>query len=415
MRWLRSIACLWLALGAAAAWPGCGGEGPFPYLGYSGAPVDRARSFAGMSPAIQTAALGHRPSAGAAPADALPAAPATLTASDGTGLRVRALRARGTLTGPLAFTELLFTFENPTDRRLEGRFELALPPGASVSRFAMKAGEDWKEAEVVERGPAQQVYETYLHQRIDPALLEHEAGSRFSARVAPIPPRAAVQILVSYSHELADPRQPYRIPLAHLPQLGSLEIGVRVGDHLIRRSARAVTPLADFTVAQAGPGEVALGDGDMVVARVAPRLTATTDRPRDLLVLVNTSGSAAGQLGERAAWVAQLARDLARADGPDTHLGVVAFDQTVDRVFDGRAADYGAHPAAALLLRTALGASNLEAALTHAGRAGFHRVLLVSDGIATAGATEAPALLAALRGATGTGTGTGAPSIASTW
>lgn len=387
-----------VALCAVSLSPGCGSEGPFPYLGYSGAPADRAHSFAGMSPAIQEAALGHPVSAGTAPGAPPPASPATLTAGDGTGLTVRALRARGVVDGPLAFTELLFTFENPTDRRLEGRFELALPPGASVSRFAMKAGDEWKEAEVVERGPAQQVYETYLHQRIDPALLEHEAGSRFSARVAPIPPRATVELLVSYSHELGDPRQPYRIPLAHLPHLGSLEIGVRVGDQLIRRSAREVTPLRDFTVPQDEPHEIALGEGDMVVARVAPNLTATADRPSDLLVLVDTSASAAGQLGERAAWVAALARELGRADGPDTHLGVVAFDQTVDRVFDGRAADYGAHPAAALLLRTALGASDLEAALAYAGRAGFHRVLLVSDGVVTVGADQAPALLAALRG-----------------
>src|SRR5215469_14615172 len=43
-------------------------------------------------------------------------APVTLTASDGTGLRLSKLKARGVVADPLAFTELAFTFENPSER-----------------------------------------------------------------------------------------------------------------------------------------------------------------------------------------------------------------------------------------------------------------------------------------------------------
>src|SRR5206468_6975813 len=42
------------------------------------------------------------------------------------------------LQDPLAFTELQLTFENPLDRVIEGQFKIVLPPGAAVSRFAMK-------------------------------------------------------------------------------------------------------------------------------------------------------------------------------------------------------------------------------------------------------------------------------------
>jgi Vault protein inter-alpha-trypsin domain len=119
-----------------------------------------------------------------------PAAPISLTASDGTGLALVALEANGVLEPPLAFTELHLTFENPRDQRIEGRFRIALPPGAALSRFAMKNDFGWQEGEVVERQLARVAYEDFLHRRQDPALLEQEAGNEFSARVFPSRPAA---------------------------------------------------------------------------------------------------------------------------------------------------------------------------------------------------------------------------------
>src|SRR3954467_11598190 len=73
--------------------------------------------------------------------------PLALTASDGTGLKLAELRAEAIIEGPLAFTELRMTFENPLDRQLEGTFRITLPQGASLSRFAMKIGGEWQEGE----------------------------------------------------------------------------------------------------------------------------------------------------------------------------------------------------------------------------------------------------------------------------
>ena len=56
--------------------------------------------------------------------------PLSLTASDGTGLRLVVLEADGVLEPPLAFTELRLTFENPDERVVEGTFRLRLPPRA---------------------------------------------------------------------------------------------------------------------------------------------------------------------------------------------------------------------------------------------------------------------------------------------
>ena len=120
-------------------------------------------------------------------APAAPPAPISLTASDGTGLELVSLTADAVVEDPLAFTELHLVFQNPEHRVREGRFRITLPPGATISRFAMRIGDRWQEGEVVEQQAARVAYEDFLHRRQDPALLEAEAGNEFSARVFPIP------------------------------------------------------------------------------------------------------------------------------------------------------------------------------------------------------------------------------------
>src|SRR5262245_33023341 len=102
------------------------------------------------------AALGGTPpAASAGGSNAAPAtAPLSLTSSDGTGLRIVSLRARAEVEDPLAFTELHLVFRNDQPRTIEGQFAITLPPGAAVSRFAMRQGWGWQEGEVVERQAA---------------------------------------------------------------------------------------------------------------------------------------------------------------------------------------------------------------------------------------------------------------------
>ncbi|MGH7435859.1 MAG: VIT domain-containing protein, partial [Polyangiaceae bacterium] len=125
-----------------------------------------------------------------------------LTASDGTGLTMTALAARAVIEGPLAFTEVHMTFENPRPRVLEGTFKVVLPQGASVSRFAMRVADRWQEGEVVEKQHAREAYEDFLHRKQDPALLETSAGNELSARVFPIPAGGTKEILISYAEEV---------------------------------------------------------------------------------------------------------------------------------------------------------------------------------------------------------------------
>src|SRR5213076_146672 len=105
-----------------------------------------------------------------------------------------------------------------------GRFQITLPPGAAISRFAMRQGDAFREGEVVERQAARRAYEDFLHRRQDPALLEQGGANEFTARVFPIPPRAVKEIIVSYSSELASDKANYVLPLHGLPEVADLDV-----------------------------------------------------------------------------------------------------------------------------------------------------------------------------------------------
>lgn len=347
-------------------------------------------------------------------------APLSLTASDGTGLRIVSFSARGVVEEPLAFTELLLTFDNPEDRVLEGHFDITLPPGATISRFAMRQPSGWQEGEVVELQAARRAYEDFLHRRQDPALLEKQPGNHFRARVFPIPPVGRKELLVSYSQERASAAEPYRIHLRGLPQLENLDIrvivstceaapqeaapaGMLVGTALTQRTVKlsrsAVTPDADFEVAvpATSGGQVGLRHENLVVARVKPAAEPRPDALSDLLVLLDTSCSRSlgfsAQLDQLAALLSTVGEQ-----NPDLPLRLCCFDQEFVEIFRGPVKSLTAEPWQRVRERGALGASDLGRALAAAAdpAAPRHtRVLLISDGIITAGAAEGHELRAA--------------------
>ena len=329
-------------------------------------------------------------------------APISLTASDGAGLELVSLSAEAAIDDPLAFTELHLVFRNPENRVREGRFRITLPSGATISRFAMRIGDRWQEGEVVEQQAARVAYEDFLHHKQDPALLEAEAGNEFSARVFPIPAAATKEIVISYAQELTRAGESYRLPLRGLPRLGTLAIRAvnNVGQAETRLERRDVTPDADFELPHQVPGgRLGLRDDNLVVARVVP-LGETTAREEigDLQILVDTSASRALGLGEQAAAVERLLMEL-RKNG-DPAVTIAAFDQDLVPLWSGRASGAAGVVGKRIVARGALGASDLDRALASLaatvkpvkGRPA--RVLLVTDGVATAGETSADRLRA---------------------
>jgi hypothetical protein len=328
-------------------------------------------------------------------ADQKAAAPVSLTASDGTGLRLTSMSIRAAIEDPMALTELKLTFENPESRVLEGNFKVTLPPGASLSRFAMKTDAGWQEGEVVEKQAARRAYEDFLHRRQDPALLEQAPGNEFAARVFPIPANGKKEIILAYSQAIPKDAS-YTFPLKGLGKLDDLSVEVFAAgarDPVVNVQRSAFLPGNDLTVRS--PSFARRGgvrSGDLMMARVVPipRGEAPPAPLGATVFLVDTSASRALGLKEEL----QLLRELLAQMAPGTRISVLAFDQTTEVMFDGAREAFGDAEVLRIVSRNAMGASNLEQALVAAGehakarRDAPSRLVILGDGVVTAGETD---------------------------
>lgn len=332
-----------------------------------------------------------------------PTAPLGLTSTDGTGLVLAAMNADVAIEEPFALTQLHLVFDNPEDRTLEGRFEIDLPEGASLSRLAMKIGDTWQEGEVVEKQRARVTYEQFLHQRKDPALLEQGVGNRVSLRIFPIQARERRELVVTYSETLSSTR-PYRLRLRGLPSVGKLDARVHAsGKPVASLLTEGKAPLEDLLV---GPAErsssptVAVRAGRTLAMRVKlPGGAASADPLERAIVLFDTSASRALDLDAGLRSLRAVVASMPR----EAPLVVACFDQEVSPVYEGTAGGFDDWAIERIRLRGALGASDLSGALAWAGakartaRVSGQRVVIVGDGVATAGATKRESLAAAAK------------------
>jgi len=318
--------------------------------------------------------------------------PIALTTADGQALKLSSVQSRTVIEGPLAFTELRLAFHNPESRTIEGRFRITLPEHTSVSRFAMKIGSKWQEGEVVELKRARRIYEDFLHRRIDPALLEQGAGNSFGARVFPIGAGEKKQLILSYSQELRGAGE-VLVPLRGLPELDSLQVNVASakGKSIALDKNNHIPRNVTFNAQLQDRDGVR--NGELLLARVTPIKTAAPAPLGPTLLLVDTSASRALDLNRQLELARAVVKRVATRSGEATQVTVACFDQTIEVVYDGSA---GAMTSASLeraRRRRALGASNLQSALHWARSAipsrGIERVVVLTDGIVTAGPTAA--------------------------
>jgi len=198
----------------------------------------------------------------------------------GNSLRLERMRVTIYLDGPRARTVVDHIFKNPHDKALEGTFEYPLPAGATPSAYAMFVSdrqdaapdffarrpgndkgsesppaflanmafeegvrrvreEDWgklRQARVVRKKRARQVYEEITRRRIDPALLEYAGGNTFRGRVFPIPAKGYNRVILAYEETLpvGEEGLRYRFPLPDC-DLGLLHITVSTPVHGVRK------------------------------------------------------------------------------------------------------------------------------------------------------------------------------------
>ncbi|HEY0788645.1 MAG TPA: VIT and VWA domain-containing protein, partial [Thermoanaerobaculia bacterium] len=346
------------------------------------------------------------------------AAPISLSDPDGQELLLEELSVRTAVHGMLALTEVEMRFRNPRDEVAEGRFSCVLPAGATISRFAKEVNGVLMEGEIVERMRANRIYDEILHQMRDPALLEQDLGNRFSARVFPIEPRGLVRLVLSYTELVPaiDGVRAHIVPLRGLPRVarfsfhailvplpgeGDAEVTGLTGTRSMMASRVVSFTESDWVPDDieldrlaASPGLRLLRAGDFYLASYIPppAPAARSSARTSWLIYLDTSASSAAGALHRIAALEELLASLPPGDSVE----IVAFDQTIARLFEGSAGEASRRIASLVRERKNLGGTDIGAAIADlVKRARDRRVLFVSDGVATQGTVELHDLRAA--------------------
>lgn len=337
--------------------------------------------------------------------------PITFADPDGQELILEELSVRTAIHGMLSLTEIELRFRNPQDRRIEGRFSSTLPPNAAISRFAKDVNGQLMEGEVVERLRANQVYEQFLHQMRDPALLEQEQGNRFSARIFPIEAKAPVHLVLSYTALLPmrGGVRTYAFPLRGMSKVGKFSFrafvtpipGEGTTGKLTTSTAQVTsfdetnwTPDRDIVLdalASEGAGATRiLRAGDYYLAAMRPRTTGSgLPTPKSWRFYVDTSASSAEGAPHRITAIEGILSALPASD----RVQLVAFDQDVVPLVSGSAAEVARSAGESLRARLFLGGTDVGALLRDARRSleeePSRAIVIASDLVATVG-TVAP-------------------------
>ncbi len=300
---------------------------------------------------------------------------------------LREVRVRAAIAGDCCRTVVEQVFDNPYEEALEAVHIFPLPPDGAVTELELHAGDTVVRAECRERENAEQVFEQARDMGRRAALLTAERADVHTLRVTNIPPATAVRVrlVVVQRLEQADGAFTWRFPTVIAPrylagtEAGHRDSGVLPDTDAVPDGSRLQPPLRlaggtrlDLEVEIAGPlasiessqhaVRTALGQ----VVRVAPSARATLDRdfvlrfapalaaaasvrvctdgqftlatvypperpdaarvPRDLVLLVDVSGSMAGeklQAAKRA--VSAVLRGLERGD----RFRLIAFESRV--------------------------------------------------------------------------------------
>ena len=271
--------------------------------------------------------------------------------------------------GQVAVTSIDQEFYNPNDQRQEGTYMFPVPKDAHIDKFSMEIGGKMVDAELLPADKARQIYEDIVRKMRDPALLEYAGRDLFKVRVFPIEPRSRKPIKISYTELLHSDAGTvtYSYPLStekfSAEPIKNLSVKVEVKSELplasiyspshkleIRRDGanRAVIgyeskdekPDTDFQlVYNSEARDVGLslithkpaGEDGYFVLLAAPTIAKETkSTPKDVVFVVDTSGSMAGAKLQQAKKALEFC--VENLNGED-RFEIVRFSTEVEALF----------------------------------------------------------------------------------
>ncbi len=268
--------------------------------------------------------------------------------------------------GPVASVHLTQIFRNDSNRTVEGTYIFPLPEDAAVSDFQMTVDGQTLEGKLLSKAEARQIYEEIVRRQRDPALLEYIGRGLFQASVFPIPAGASRTLELTYTQILkrSDSLYTFKYPLrtqqySHSP-VEALAINIelrnqpglrtiyspshqvsveRSGDTSaqIGYEASHVQAESDFELFFA-TADSAIGlnvlsykpageDGFFaLIAAPGVEVDAQAVVARDIVLVLDVSGSMQGEKIEQARKAADVVVDLLN---PDDRLNLISFSTGV--------------------------------------------------------------------------------------
>lgn len=157
--------------------------------------------FLALGLALQAAASGliiiHEPDFWHPPRHPRPHPPTATTP-----VEVLSLQANVRIKDQVADTVVEQEFYNPNSRPVEGTFLFPVPKGAAISKFSMEINGKQCEAELLAADKARSIYEDIVRKLKDPALLEYAGRDLFKVRIFPIEAHGKKRVHLSYSQVL---------------------------------------------------------------------------------------------------------------------------------------------------------------------------------------------------------------------
>lgn len=141
------------------------------------------------------------------------------------------LKVAVSIFGNIAKTSMTMTFENTTNRDLEGELTFPMPEGVSVSGYALDINGKLRQAVPVDKNKGTEVFESIETRRVDPGLLEKVEGNNFRSRIYPLPSKGRRTIQISYSENLtpeSDQALYYYLPLNYNSIIENVELNINV-------------------------------------------------------------------------------------------------------------------------------------------------------------------------------------------
>lgn len=120
------------------------------------------------------------------------------------GLSLAASRIDGSLDGnaALGYLEWTMVFRNEAQIPREARAQIALPPGAVVSRLTLWIDGEEREAAFAARAQVRQAYESVVMRNRDPVLITTAGQDRISMQLFPVPAAGEMKIRVGMTFPL---------------------------------------------------------------------------------------------------------------------------------------------------------------------------------------------------------------------